>query len=172
MTKLTRDDYAYLKPGMVIGTTNTASPLAAVIRGTTRGIRHTFDGSTASHVLMVCEHHGLLYGMEMTWPKIRRVDLNDIGHICFIAKHPQLDLADMSDRANHWLWESHSRRVKYDLKGLTEFWGIGDDCKKKMYCSEMYREMLKHLKMAYPKHWDKKVSPWDVQRLNTHINYI
>jgi hypothetical protein len=163
-------DYDLLKPGTVIGVTSTGGILSWLIKATTRGLKYANCKDTASHIVVVAEHQGLYYGIEMTWPKIRRVDLNSIGDIVFVRKHVRLDNSEMQDRANWWLWESHSKGIRYDLKGLLEFWKIGKDDKGKMYCSELYYYMLKYLKIEYPKKWDKKVSPYDVQTATMHIN--
>jgi hypothetical protein len=159
-------NYSELCPGMVIGTTNLFSPLAAIIRATTAGIKNIFNKKISSHIVIVCEEHDLLYGMEMAWPKIRQIDLNDIEkHIVFIAKDSALVDEDLQWKCNHWLLTSHYIGVRYDWKELFRFWNIQTyDDKKKWICSDLYREMLKYNGMNYPKEWNNKCDPYDIQR--------
>lgn len=163
-----RLDYATLRPGMLIGTTNLIHPISLIVRGTTAGLKNAFNSKIASHVLVVCETHDVLYGMEMAWPKIRRVDLKDYTkwpeRIVFIAEHLDVNPA----RANEFLWESYSLRIRYGLFELLEFWGLPTDQPDKMICSELYREMLKDQGISFPSKWDEKVSPYDEQKWNGH----
>ena len=157
--------YKYLRPGMCIGVTKLISPLGAIIRATTAGFINTFNPQIASHIVCVAESKGLLYGVEMNYPKIRRVDLNDLDPVVFVGYHPDLDQSE----ANDWLWESHARRIKYGILEVLEFWGLPTDQPKRMICSELYKEMLKAQGLIYPKEWDVKVSPYDIQKYIVNI---
>ena len=170
-----RINYNILKPGYIIGTTMTVHPMAMITKITTAGIKNIFNPNISTHCLAVCSSHGLLYGVEMAWPIIRMVGLNEYehgtlgNHIVFVAKIPD----DYTDAANLFLKESHFYGIKYDILGLLEFWGLAQDSKKKLYCSELIREMNKKIGLPYPEVWDEKVSPLDLQRQteNNHIKW-
>lgn len=157
--------YGTLTPGTVIGTTSVLSPLGAVIRCTTAGMCNAFNPGIASHVLMVVNVHDLLYGVEMSWPKIRMVGLNDIGRIAFCESVIPDYNYDLQHRCNKWLLKSHEIGVKYDLKELLKFWKIkAFDDPRKLVCSGLYREMCRGCGIPYPNRWNDRVSPYDVQR--------
>lgn len=159
-------DYSKLVPGMVIGTTCLTSPLAAIIRFTTAGPRYVFSRLAASHIVIVVREHDLYYGMEMTWPKIRQIDLCDIDkYVVFYTADRTLTNYRMQDQCNEWLLKSHYIGVKYDWKELFKFWDmpVYDD-PKRLICSDLYREMCRCNKIPYPKKWNTKVSPWDIQK--------
>lgn len=166
-------NYDTLRPGYIIGTTMTIHPMAMITKITTAGMKNIFNPNIATHCLAVCQEHDLLYGMEMTYPKIRQVDLCDYehcragNHIVFIAKIPDI----FCEKANNFLLESHRRGIKYDIAGLLEFWGLTNDNKKKLYCSELIRQMFKYIPLYYPKEWDEKVSPYAVQNFTKEYQF-
>lgn len=121
----------------------------------------------ASHVVCVAEVHGLLMGIEMTWPRIHRVDLTDLGRVVWWARHAQMT-RERGKEATEFLWSAYERSVKYDVAGLGEFLGIGDDAKKKYYCSELVREMYKACRLAVPVGWRGKVDPLSVQEFHSY----
>lgn len=164
-----------LRPGYIIGTTMTIHPMAMITKITTAGIKNIFNPNIATHCLAVTQEHGLNYGVEMAWPKIRQIDLNNFehcsmgNHIVFVASIPD----GLCDFANEFLLESHRRAIKYDIKGLLEFWELAKDEKKKLYCSELIREEMKMLELLYPVEWNEKVSPIQIQLFTkpTHIKW-
>jgi hypothetical protein len=165
-----RIDYSQLRPGDIIGTTNTFSALGLLARSTNAGFQRILDPSVASHVGVVCQEHDLLYIMEMTGKGISQNDLNQYehgpfgNHIVFVARPLRFgDVDGDVDKMNQWLLESHMRHVKYDWRGLCEFWGICNDDRRRWICSELVREMLRACNVWYPHAWEVKASPFDVQ---------
>lgn len=176
------DYYDVIKPGTVIGTDNWNSVPSWPIRFTAgwrhaknngkklvNAINHLFSRKVSSHVLMVAEQNNLLYGIEMNWPKIHRVDLIDIGRIIFMSHHRDID----EEFINQWLWDSHSKNIKYGLLELLEFWGIDlEVCdEKKWHCSEMVMLAYRANCISYPKYWNHKVSPYDIQKWITNQEF-
>jgi len=177
-------DYSNLIPGDVWGTTRVdllgcIIRLTEVWRSTKNAIasaRAMFDVRVPSHILLTCEEHDLYYGMEMTWPEIRHVDLHDYdgrfgrSRTVFRARIPQIASFYHGSNygiVNQWILKCHERNVKYDWKGLLEFWGIAEDEKSKWYCSEFFREMLRHFNVGFPGPWEDSVDPLDVYRYCT-----
>jgi len=122
-----------------------------------------FSRRTASHVICVASVHDLLMGIEMTWPRIHRIDLTDIGRAVWYARHG--GIAGNEEKVNAFLWEAYERSVLYDVPGLFEFLGLGDDADRKLYCSELAREMYHAAGIrTFPRPWREMVSPLDLQR--------
>jgi hypothetical protein len=156
-------DESKLSAGCVIGVTTRLNPLSAIIKARTAGVKNAFSMGIASHIVCVAESHGLLYGIEMKSPRIRRVDLNDLDPIVFIAR-PCTTIYEQ-EQANNFLWKCHSLHIKYDNIELLKFLNdrIPND-PKKWICSDLSREMLRHVGVTYPQKWDRLTSPYDQQQ--------
>lgn len=152
-------DYSRLAAGDILGTTR-LDPLGCIIRATEAGLFNIFNMKVSSHIMIVCQDHDLFYGMELTWPKIRMIDL-PVKWV-FHARIP--GVSAFSDKVNQWILKCHSMNIKYDWKGLLEFWHLTDDEKEKWYCSEFAREMMRFIGVPFPFAWEQKVSPWDMQQ--------
>lgn len=174
-------NYAALKAGDIIGTTS-FSWFATLAKITTakwgKKFLGIFDPYFSTHTLVVMENiGGLKYGIEMTWPQIRCVDLHNYEngnfgqHIVFVGRNQAV--AQISDKVNLWLAKSHAQFVKYDWRGVLEFWNIVADDDQKWICSELPREMLRTFAIEYPAAWNKEVSPIDWQHWNqlSQINW-
>lgn len=184
-------DYGKLKPGMIVGTTDTLHPMGIVTRATEvtqsvdsvlQGLSNALNPDVASHIFCIVEEHELLYGVGMKWPKVSMEDICDYqhgplgNHIVFVADpvpravkyspliHDEVDEEELRIRLNKWLLECHKRSIKYDLDGLLAFWHIAKDDPRKLICSELAREMLYWHNMYFPSSWMIKVSPFDIQR--------
>ena len=172
-------DYDKLKPGMILGVTS-MSPFAITTRITTAGMHNAFNLKIATHIAIVCQEHGLYYIMEMATPKIRERDINEYDSGCLwsnrivFAAYPfqPWDIVSQKD-ANDFLLESHRIGVQYNIEELFEFWGIDlPEDHSKIICSDLARNMMRVLKLPYPIEWDKKVSPWDIQKFFIKSNEL
>jgi hypothetical protein len=184
-------DYSRLMPGTIIGTASYCHPISLLIReGETWDWRALFNSKIATHTLIVVKEHDLLYGIEMTPPKIHQRDLSTLSdsnifgdHMVFAAT-PQIVRGDhiLQEYISKWLLKLHYLGVlKYDWRGLFQFplnklqdiLGLRESAtsdSKKYYCSEFVNLYLKTLEtwtgvnLHLPNSWNSKVSPWDIQK--------
>jgi hypothetical protein len=125
-----------------------------------------FSPHVASHIICVMPdwlRPGELIGIEMTPPRIRRVNPSQLSrgeHIVFSAN----PLMPLSQSAFGKLRTVYDASVYYDFPGLLAFMGFGRQDPDKMYCSELGAAMLDAGKYPCPPEWRDGVSPWDMQR--------
>jgi hypothetical protein len=170
-------NYHAIRTGDVIGTADTLHAMSCVTRLTCGGLRGLFSTRVSSHIVVACESHGLMYGMEMGHEKIRMVDLREYehgrmgNHIVFVGRHIDLPVG-LENAVEKWLHRSHELAIKYDHLELLKFLDIPvKDCDHTWICSDLPREMFRHFQLQYPARFNSRVSPYDWQRSDV-LNHI
>jgi hypothetical protein len=138
------------------------------------GLGHLFDYSRATHTAMVYEAHGQFFCLEMQLRGIRMISLEEyVNKWDFrIIQFARSRAYDTWEARESLMWDASlliRRGIEYDIKGVLSFVGKRiKDNGERHYCSEMYyvltRDWLEKAGYPYPDSFEKRVSPWDLQK--------
>lgn len=170
MRKTPEINHSAIRTGDVIGTEDTLHPMSMTTRVTCGGASALFSTRISTHIVVACESHGLMYGMEMGPRKIRMVDLREYengrfgNHIVFVGRHVDMT-PDKAFMAWSWLHDAHAKSIKYDHVELLKFLNLPvTDDPDRLICSGLPRELFRAQRLRYDPAFDVKVSPLNWQR--------
>lgn len=147
------------------------SPFAAVTRMVTGGgLRAIRDYSIAVHTGIIIDVYGqfLIAEMQRKGLEINSLDnYNTVGSrrwVIDIKRHEAYDDPEARRISQEKIAKSLRLRLEYDPRGLVEFINSRvEDDKARCYCSELAYQITAEYVPNYPKSFQKKVSPRDLQ---------
>ena len=144
---------------------------AMLIKAATAGWDRKFDKHVSCHTGLVVEWAGQYFIAEMLGRglSISPFKRYDKGRrwIIGIKRHPVYNNVMVRRALLKRVALDYRYTIEYDWKGCIEFvFQKVKDNKKRNYCSEYFYEQTKRDGIQYPKSYETKVSPFDLQWLS------